>query len=163
MTDWWPTIAAALWGLSVAGIGGALTDIGPWFKSLRRPPLQPPDWLFGPAWTVILTMTATAGVFAWNAADGGMRAIVVALFVLNGLLNVGWNVCYFVFRRPDWALVEVPFLWLSILAMVIVFSRISATAAWLVVPYLLWVGFASWLNRDIVRLNGPFQTRRVTT
>jgi tryptophan-rich sensory protein len=153
----WPVLPALLWGVSVAGIGGALTDLGPWYRSLKRPALQPPDWLFGPAWTLIFLLAAIAAVLGWNAApsDGTRTAIVVA-YIVNGCLNVGWNICYFKMRRPDWALVEVTFLWVSIAAMIVVLAQASLAAALLVVPYLLWVSFASFLNYDIVRLNGPF-------
>lgn len=157
MSGLWPVLPALLWGVSVAGIGGALTDLGPWYRSLKRPALQPPDWLFGPAWTLIFLLAAIAAVLGWNAApsDGTRTAIVVA-YIVNGCLNVGWNICYFKMRRPDWALVEVAFLWVSIAAMIVVLAQASLAAALLVVPYLLWVSFASFLNYDIVRLNGPF-------
>ncbi len=79
------------------------------------------------------------------------------LFVANGLLNMGWSLLFFTLRRPDRALVEVVALWLSILALIVVLAPASPLAAWLVVPYLLWVSFASVLNVAIVRLNRPFQ------
>ena len=126
MSGLWPVLPALLWGVSVAGIGGALTDLGPWYRSLKRPALQPPDWLFGPAWTLIFLLAAIAAVLGWNAApsDGTRTAIVVA-YIVNGCLNVGWNICYFKMRRPDWALVEVTFLWVSIAAMIVVLAQAS--------------------------------------
>jgi len=159
MSDWGPPIAAISWALVVAGVGGALTDLGPWYKGLKRPAIQPPDWLFGPAWTVIFALTAFAGVLAWGGADAGARRLVVGLFVVNGLLNVFWNVLFFTLRRPDWALLEVGALWLSILAMVVAFWPMSPAASLLVIPYLAWVGFASLLNREVVRINRPFPGR----
>jgi translocator protein len=157
VSEAWPIIWAALWGVAVAGIGGALTDLGPWYRSLKRPTLQPPDWAFGPAWTLIFLLAASAAVIGWDAAGtDSARSAIVGAYIVNGCLNVGWNLCYFVKKRPDWALVEVVFLWLSILAMIVVLWQFSTTAAWLVLPYLLWVSFASYLNYDIVRLNGPF-------
>lgn len=151
------SIVAALCALAVAGIGGAMTEIGPWYRGLRKPSWQPPDWLFGPAWTVILGMAAAAGVLAWRGAgELSGRIEVVGLFSVNAVLHMLWSPLFFRWKRPDWALVEVAFLWLSILALVIGLAPFSSTASWLVAPYLAWVTFAAWLNRAIVRLNGPF-------
>ena len=135
---------AALTAVAIAGLGGVLTEIGPWYRGLRKPSWQPPDWLFGPAWTVILGMAAAAGVLAWNgAADTAGQVRVLLLFAANAVFHVLWSPLFFRWRRPDWALAEVPFLWLSILAMVIWLAPYSTTASWLLVPYLVWVTFAA--------------------
>ncbi|GLK78301.1 TspO/MBR-related protein [Methylopila turkensis] len=154
-------IASAVgWGLVVAGVGGALTRLDSWYDGLKRPKLQPPDWAFGPAWTVILALAATSALLAWrNAPDDAARMLVVALFGVNGALNILWNLLFFTRKRPDHALVEVVFLWLSILAAVVTFRTFSPVSSWLLAPYLVWVGFASYLNLEIVRLNGPFGAR----
>ena len=134
--------------------GGLLTDIGPWYRSLRKPRLNPPDWLFGPAWTLILGLAAWAAVTAWDAArspDDQLR--VVLLFGTNAVLHFLWSPLFFKLRRPDLALVEVVFLWASLIALVFGLFPISRLAALLVLPYLLWVSFAMWLNWQIVRLN----------
>lgn len=157
MSLFWPAVAAAGWALTVAVVGGALTTLGPWYDALKRPKLQPPDWAFGPAWTIILALAATSATLAWrDAPTPAARTLVVALFALNGALNVLWNVLFFTQRRPDRALVEVVFLWLSILAPIVAFWSFSPTASLLLAPYLVWVGFAAFLNRGIVRLNAPF-------
>jgi translocator protein len=146
--------------MAVAGAGAALTDLGPWYRDLRKPSWQPPDWLFGPAWTVILSMAALSAVLGWQAAPTAeARSSVLALFVANAILHVLWNPLFFKFRRPDWALFEVVFLWLSILALIVVMRPFSPAASGLLVPYLLWVMFAAYLNLTIVRLNAPFRTR----
>ena len=82
--------------------------------------------------------------------------MVAALFLANGLLNIAWSPLFFTLKRPDWALIEVPFLWLSILAPIVLLAPLSGTASLLLAPYLLWVSFAAFLNLTIVRLNGPF-------
>ncbi len=160
MTDYWlPIVVAAAAAIFVAVAGLLLTPLGPWYYGLKKPRWQPPDWLFGPAWTLIFTLAATAGVMAWNAADtdAGRRCVIV-LFAVNGALNMGWSALFFTLRRPDWSLIEVAFLWLSIVALIAGLWRLAPLASLLLVPYLAWVSFASVLNRAIVRLNAPFNT-----
>jgi tryptophan-rich sensory protein len=82
---------------------------------------------------------------------------MVGLFVVNGLLNIGWTLLFFKLHRPDWALIEVVPLWLSILALALVLWPMSATAGGLMLPYLAWVFFAGLLNRAVVQLNKPFR------
>ena len=150
-------IGAAAWGTIVAATGAFLTDISPWYRSLRKPSWQPPDWLFGPAWTLILALASLSAFFAWRStSDSGSRILIAVLFLLNGIANVLWSPLFFKLRRPDWALWEVPFLWLSILVPIVLLLPISRTASLLLVPYLAWVSFAAFLNLTIVRLNRPF-------
>jgi translocator protein len=140
--------------------GGLLTEIGPWYRNLRKPKLNPPDWLFGPAWTVILGLAAWSAVLAWNAASTpDERRLVVLLFGANALFHLLWSPLFFKLKRPDWALAEVFLLWASLLALVIGLAPISLNASLLIIPYLLWVSFATWLNWQIVRLN-PRSTAR---
>lgn len=152
-----PVVVAALAALGVAMLGGLMTDIGPWYQQLKQPPWKPPDWAFGPAWTIIYALAAAAGVQAWRAApDRAARESTLMLFALNGFLNVLWSLLYFRLRRPDWALVEVVALWLSVLALMVVLGRWSTPARWLLLPYLAWVAYAGALNWASVELNGPF-------
>ena len=154
----WREIAVAVASVvAVAVIGGLMTDVGTWYESLRFPKLRPPNWLFGPAWTLIFALIATAGVLAWNdAPDDGARAILAALFAVNAVLNVLWSPLFFKLRRPDWAMVEIVPFWVSIVALIAVIAPFSPRAAWLLAPYLAWVTFASWLNLRVVMLNAPF-------
>jgi tryptophan-rich sensory protein len=141
----------------VALVGGLATDTGAWYQGLRKPSWQPPGWAFGPAWTLIFALTATAGVVAWRAAPSmTARHWLISLFSINALLNIGWSVVFFSLKRPDWALVEVALLWLSILILVLFLWRFTRTGALLLLPYLAWVSFASVLNFSVARLNAPF-------
>ena len=141
----------------MALLGGAATDIGPWYQGLNKPSWQPPDWLFAPAWTFIYAMIALAGVLGWRQmSDRVRRQRLLALFALNALLNVTWSELFFGLKRPDWALAELVPFWLSILALAIVLFPVSRFAGWALLPYLAWVLFAGVLNMAIVRLNGPF-------
>ena len=152
-----PVFVAAASAIAVAALGASATTIGPWYYGLHKPAWQPPDWLFGPAWTVIFALAGWSGVLAWrSAATVAQRRLILVLFAVNALLNVLWSELFFHLRRPDWALIEaVPF-WLSILVLIVALNPISGAASRVLVPYLLWVAFATALNLAVVRLNGPF-------
>ena len=149
-----PIVVAAIAAVLVATTGGLLTEIGPWYFGLAKPPWQPPDWAFGPAWTVIFALCAVAGALAWREArTPAARGLLVGSFAANAVLNVTWSYLFFTMRRPDLALAEVALLWLSVLALIVIAGRIVPRAGWLLVPYLAWVSFAAFLNYTIVRLN----------
>jgi benzodiazapine receptor len=150
----WTILVASAIATVVAVSGMRLTELGPWYRALRKPSWQPPDWAFGPAWTTIFILAVVSAVLGWDAApSGSARALMVGLFLLNGALNIAWSTLFFRLRRPDWAMREVGALWLSILALIVVQWPHSHRAAWALLPYLLWVSFASFLNWTIVRLN----------
>jgi benzodiazapine receptor len=154
---WGPVIVAVLGGLVCGGAGGALTKIDSWYRNLRKPSWQPPDWLFGPVWTIIIGLSAWASVIAWHHATTAVAQWLVAgLFAVNVVFNVCWSYLFFFIKRPDIALREVVGLWLSILALIVTLAGLSPFAAGLLVPYLVWVSFAAYLNLTIVRLNGAF-------
>jgi tryptophan-rich sensory protein len=156
---WKPVLAAAAAALVVAGLGGLTTEIGPWYYALRKPAWQPPDWLFGPVWTTIFALAALAGVLYWNQrTNRNDRLQILAAFALNAFLNTLWSLLFFRLKRPDWALSEVGFLWLSVAFLIVLLGRGSRNAPWLLVPYLVWVAFAAFLNWKIVQLNAPFVT-----
>lgn len=150
-----PILVAALAAVVVAGLGGTITDVGPWYQSLKKPSWQPPDWLFAPAWTLIFACAAVSAATGWrDARNAGAREWLVGLFALNGFLNVLWSFLFFRAQRPDWAVIEVAALWLSILVLIIYLARFSRNASLLLVPYLAWVSFAAYLNWTVVKLNG---------
>ncbi len=149
-----PTIVASASAVTVLGMGGLLSRVGPWYYALRKP-----SWVFGPAWTLIGGLTAWAGVVAWMPLrTRSERILLLALFAINGVFNILWSLLFFNMERPDWALAEVVLLWLSILALIIDAAIRTPLAAWLLAPYLAWVSFAAFLNLIIVRLNPPLRT-----
>lgn len=152
---WVPIAFAAAWSLAVLGAGGAVTDVGAWYRALRKPAWQPPDFLFAPVWTLIFVLASIAFVLAWRADEAG-RGVLAAAYVANGVLNFGWSLLFFGRRRPDRALVEVGALWLSIAVMMAAVVSMRPGAAWMLAPYLAWVTFAAVLNRAIVVRNRPF-------
>ena len=150
---WKPVAVAAGLAMFVAALGASATDVGPWYQALHKPSWQPPDWLFGPVWTIIFALTAYAGVLAWNASRPPRRMQVMAVFALNALLNVLWSELFFNLHRPDQALIEVVPFWVSIIALIVAVGALSRRGAWMLAPYLAWVLFAGVLNLAIVRLN----------
>ena len=161
MTRRWKPIAVAIVAaVVVATLGGLATDIGSWYQQLRKPSWQPPDWLFGPAWTTIYACVVIAGVRAWRVAAGSVQRewLIVAL-ASNAFVNVLWSLLFFRLQRPDWALLDVGVLWSSVFAVTIIVGRRDRLGGILLLPYLLWVSFASILNLTIVALNAPFPGR----
>ena len=100
---------------------------------------------------------ALAGFSAWtNASSSADQFRILVLFGINVVLHMLWSPLFFNLRRPNWALIEVPFLWLSIVALMVSLAHMSSLSVWLLSPYLLWVSFAAFLNFTIVRINGSF-------
>ncbi|MBB2910106.1 tryptophan-rich sensory protein [Streptosporangium becharense] len=144
-----PFFAAALVVVAVVGSLSAL-DAGGEYLSLERPSWAPPQWLFGPAWTVLYVMIALSGWLAWSARGWtpGM-----GVYALQLVLNAAWTPLFFGAGQYGLAFAEIIVLWLSIVATIVMFRRISRPAAWLLVPYLLWVTYAASLNFAIWQLN----------
>ena len=149
-----PIVVAAATTLILLLFGALSTTVGQWYEGLNKPPWNPPNWAFGPAWALILGLAAWAGVLAWSHAIGAVEHWrIVGLFAANVVLHALWSPLFFNLRRPDWALIEVPFLWASIAALMVGLAPLSLVATVLLLPYLLWVSFAAFLNLTIVRLN----------
>lgn len=152
-----PVLVAAVVALLVGGVGATITELGPWYRDLVKPSWQPPDWLFGPVWTMIFALAALSAATAWRRAPtSDARDWIIVLFSLNGFLNLLWSFLFFRAKRPDWALAEVALLWVSVLVLILFVGRFSQGASRLLWPYLAWVAFAAVLNWRIVALNAPF-------
>ncbi len=150
-------LVAAGAALAVAVIGGTMTDLGPWYAALAKPAWQPPGLAFPIVWTLIFALAAASGSIGWRAAGtAATREWLIGLFAMNGFLNVLWSLLFFRLHRPDWGLIEVAGLWLSIAVLIVFLARVSRTAAILLAPYIVWVSIAAALNYEVVRLNPPF-------
>jgi translocator protein len=157
-SDWLrPVLVAGLATSLVAALGATVSQIGPWYHALNKPDWTPPDFAFGLIWTLVFSLVALSGILAWRAARGDRsRESIIGVFALNGVLNILWSLFFFRLQRPDWGMIEVVFLWISIVAMIGVAGRASRRAGWLLLPYLLWVSVAALLNYEVVHRNGPF-------
>jgi len=140
---------------AVAGVSGSFTanEIPTWYRTLVRPAIAPPNWLFGPVWTLLYAMMAVAAWQISQAAPSSLRTWGLLLFLVQLALNFAWSLIFFRYHAIGAALVEVVLLWAAIAASTFVFSRVSPAAAWLMAPYLAWVTFASFLNGAYWRLN----------
>ena len=139
--------------LGAAGIGSLLTtpSLRPWYEGLSKPRWNPPNWLFGPVWTILYLAMAIAAWLVWRKA--GVTAAPMQLFLTQLVLNVAWSALFFRLRSPGLAFTEIVVLWFAILATTIEFWRAVPAAGWLLLPYLIWVGYATALNFSIWRLN----------
>lgn len=143
--------------LLVLSIGASFTDLGPWYQALKQPSWKPPDAAFGIIWSTIFTLCAFSGWGAWQVSkNAAQKLCIAAMFALNGLLNILWSWLYFNQQRPDWAMTELYFLWGSIVLLMMGLWRLSKWSSVMLLPYLLWVTTAGFLNAATIELNGPF-------
>lgn len=141
--------------LAVSVVGGLVTAdaVADWYPTLRKPSFNPPDWIFGPVWTVLYVMMAVAAWRVWRRAGLAGGRVALGFYAGQLVLNLGWTLLFFGARQVGLALVEIVLLFIAILATAIAFSRIDRLAAALLLPYLLWVAFAALLNAAIWSLN----------
>ena len=141
--------------LGVGGLGGAVTaeSVTTWYATLNKPSFNPPNWIFGPVWTALYILMGVAAWRVWRAADRDTARGPLAVFALQLAVNLGWSVAFFGLRNPGLAVIVILALDLLVLATALMFRRIDRLAAWLLVPYLAWISFATLLNVTIWRLN----------
>ncbi len=141
--------------LLVGGASGYFTSgsITTWYAALNKPSFNPPNYLFGPVWTLLYALMGVSLYFIWKSPVGIARTKALSIFSLQIALNFFWSFIFFNFHELGWALVEIAILWIAILLMITSFHRINKTAAYLQIPYLMWVSFAAVLNAAIWKLN----------
>ncbi|PIQ75482.1 MAG: TspO protein [Candidatus Portnoybacteria bacterium CG11_big_fil_rev_8_21_14_0_20_40_15] len=148
----------------MAGIIGSfftISAIPTWYAGLAKPALNPPAWVFGPAWTTLYALMGVSLFLVWkqhshileNVRMLRMWKIGIAAFFVQLSLNAVWSIIFFGLHSPGWALADIALLWLAIVWTIAVFYKISKPAAYLLLPYILWVSFASYLNYSIWMLN----------
>lgn len=155
--QFFPFIISLLIPLAIGFTASLVTrpEIPGWYAALQKPSFNPPPWLFAPVWTGLYIMMAIAAYLVWakrNRAAAFYTA--TSIYCIQLLLNFSWSIVFFGMHQVFWALIIIILLWVSIVLNMIWFHRFSKTASWLLVPYLLWVSFASVLNLYIYLLNG---------
>jgi tryptophan-rich sensory protein/uncharacterized protein YbjT (DUF2867 family) len=141
--------------LGTAGLGAFWTNlsVGNWYTTLSKPSWNPPNWVFGPVWTALYIGMAIAAWLVWRKNGLAEAWLPLLLFGVQLFLNAAWSALFFGMRSPGIAFADIVLLWFAILVTIIAFGRVSSLAAFLLVPYLAWVSFATALNWSIWRLN----------
>jgi translocator protein len=141
--------------LGLGALAGMATSeaIPEWFATLNRPSFSPPNWLFGPVWTILYILLGISFFLVWKQVPGTDRNRALFAFGVQMVLNFAWSFIFFYFKMLQLALIEILVLWLSILVMMLWFYRVKPLAAYLNIPYLLWVTFATVLNAAYYFLN----------
>jgi translocator protein len=155
-----PHVRVALvgWLALCFGIAGASSifiapSIPTWYAALEKPPFNPPNQAFGPVWTVLYALMAVSAWIVWKTRPSGCRRRGLRLFVIQLALNFLWTSIFFGAHQMLTAFVDLAALWAAILLTILTFRKMSHIAAWLLVPYLVWVIFAGYLNFAIWKLN----------
>lgn len=140
-------------GAGAVGSWFTMPALDVWYAALRKPSWNPPNWVFAPVWTALYLTMAVAAWMVWRRAGVGAARTALILFVVQLILNVAWSALFFALRSPALGVAGIVALWAALVATIVSFGRISAGAAWLMIPYLVWVTFAGALNVAVWRLN----------
>jgi translocator protein len=153
--DFFKLIASILLPLSIGSIAGIFTSkaIPVWYAALNKPSFSPPNWLFGSVWTTLYILMGISLYLIWKQDKSKERDLTILSFIIQLTLNFAWSFIFFYFNRIGLALVEIILLWLGIIVMLIQFYKIKPVAAYINIPYLLWVSYATILNASYYFLN----------
>lgn len=149
-------VVSILGCLSVGIVGALFTTpaIPAWYNTLSKPSFSPPAWVFGPAWTILYILMGISLFLVWTKkSEGDIKQSALYIFFAQLFLNAIWSPIFFGLQSPFTALIIITLLWLTIIININIFYKVSKTAALLLVPYLLWVSFATVLNFAIWQLN----------
>jgi translocator protein len=142
--------------LLVGAVSGFFTSSGVtgWYANANKPWFNPPNWIFAPVWTLLYIMMGIALFIVWKAeTKSATRQSALIFFAAQLTLNFFWSFIFFKLQLTGWAFIEIITMWIMILLTILWFGKISNAAAWLLVPYISWVSFASVLNYAIWKLN----------
>ncbi|HYD93211.1 MAG TPA: TspO/MBR family protein [Candidatus Paceibacterota bacterium] len=140
-------------GAGLLGSFFTASAIDSWYASLVLPAVAPPNWVFGPVWTLLYLFMGIALWLVWRKRAEKKTYLAYSLFGIQLILNTLWSYIFFGLQNPAAAFIEIIILWIAILGTVVVFTKASRTAGILLAPYLLWVTFAAYLNLQIWQLN----------
>lgn len=150
-------LIAAILVCQFAGfIGSFFTapSVTTWYASIQKPDFTPPNWIFAPVWTTLFLLMGISLYLVWERGlEKKEVKLAISIFGIQFVLNIIWSLLFFGLQNPFFAFVEIILLWIAILATIVLFYRISGKAGLLMVPYILWVSFAAFLNYSIWILN----------
>ena len=147
------TLGISMAFVAAAATFGALFSPGDWYAALEKPPFNPPNWIFGPVWTLLYAMMAVAAWRVWLRRAKAPVVLPLFIYAVQLTLNALWSWLFFGRHAMGMAFIEIMVLWCAILATVVLFWRVSRLAGGLLLPYLAWVAFAAFLNLTLWRLN----------
>ena len=139
-------------GLGLASGFSTVSEITGWFQQIEKPSWNPPNWIFSPVWTTLYILMGIAAGLIWHSNDE-RKGRALLLFALQFILNLGWSFIFFNQHEIGWALAEIIVMLLLIIVTAIAFYKIKPLAGYLMIPYILWVSFATCLNGAIWLLN----------
>ncbi|MBN1157392.1 tryptophan-rich sensory protein [Candidatus Woesearchaeota archaeon] len=152
MKNIWKLVVSIILPFLASAVGGLFTasSVSTWYVDLTKPSFNPPSWVFGPVWTILYLMMGISLYLLWIKKSNRTAFI---LFGIQLVLNASWSILFFGLKVPLYALIEIIFLWFAILMTIIYFYKINKVSAYFLIPYILWVSFASVLNFAIFILN----------
>jgi len=155
MKNTFKLIISVLIPLIIGFLGSFFTasSVDSWYTTINKPSFNPPGWIFAPVWTTLYILIGVSFYSVWMKNFGEERKKVIIVYSMQLLLNLLWSVLFFGLRSPLLGLIDIIILIAFIIANTIIFYKISKTAGYLLIPYLLWVSFASVLNFSIFLLN----------
>ena len=141
--------------VGLGSLGGLFTisEIPVWYAGLQKPSFNPPNWLFGPVWTMLYLLMGIAFYLIWKQPASPVKSTALLLFIIQFVLNFCWSFIFFKQHAIGMALIEIVLMWGMFFLTILWFGKISSLAAWLLVPYISWVSFATLLNTAIWKLN----------
>ena len=155
-----PTLLKLLIAIGISefvGIIGSfftVSAIPAWYSTLTKPTVNPPSWVFSPVWTTLYFLMGVAAFLVWQKGLSNKNVrVALVLFGIQLFLNALWSILFFGLQSPGLAFIDIIALWLVIVATMVAFYKISRPASYLLIPYLLWVSFAAYLNYSIWILN----------
>jgi translocator protein len=148
-------IASVVISQAAGAIGSLFTvqNIPTWYAGLNKPSFNPPNYIFGPVWISLYFLMGIAFFLVWKKAETHNIRVPAALFIVQLVLNALWSILFFGMKNPALGFIEIIIMWIFIVLCILKFYPVSKTAAWLMIPYLLWVSFAAVLNFKIWMLN----------
>ncbi len=155
-SSFWKFIIAIVLCELTGAISGliSMTSMNPWFDTINKPSWNPPSYLFGPVWAVLYLLMGISFTLIWkSSAPIATKRIAETVFFIQLCLNFCWSILFFKLHSPALALIDILLMVVAILITIFRFASISKAAAWLLVPYILWVCFATMLNFAIWSMN----------